>query len=128
MIKTIFLSLLNKQNMYESKTNSPTTTVNNAEPSFWNHSIIKLISQSVLFVCVCVRALNKQNVINRQGKMFVFLIRQTKGRDVLAARSKFGRVRNQLVPRRTVRILIPSCANHHNAISDDKLSPIYGDN
>ena len=79
-------------------------------------------------MCACVCALKKQNAINRQGEMFVFLIRQTKGRDVLAARSKLGRVRNQLVLRRTVRILIPSCANHHNAISDDKLSPIYGDN
>ena len=79
-------------------------------------------------VCVSVCALNKQNAMNRQGEMFVFLIRQTKGRDVLAASSKLGRVRNQLVPRRTVRILIPSCANHHNAISDDKLSPIYRDN
>ena len=53
-IKTIFLSLLNKQNMNESKTNSPTTTVNNAEPSFWNHQIIKLNNQSAVCVRVCV--------------------------------------------------------------------------
>lgn len=60
--------------------------------------------------------------------MFVLLIRKNKGRDVLAALSKLCCVRNQLVLRRTVKILIPSCANHHNAISADKLSPIYGDN
>lgn len=55
-----------------------------------------------------------------QGEMFVFVIRKTKGCDLLAARSKLGWVRNQLVLRRTVKILIPSCANHHNVISADK--------
>lgn len=60
--------------------------------------------------------------------MFGLLIRKTKGRDVLAAQSELGRARNQLVLCTTVKILIPSCANHHNAISADKLSPIYRDN
>lgn len=60
--------------------------------------------------------------------MLVLLIRKTKGRDVLAAHSKLGWVRNQLVLHTTVKILIPSCANHHNAISADKLSLIYRDN
>lgn len=60
--------------------------------------------------------------------MFVFLIRKTKGCDVVAAHSKLDRARNQLMLRTTVKILIPSCANHHDAISADKLGPIYADN
>jgi len=37
-------------------------------------------------------------------------------------------VRSQLVLHRTVKILVPSCANHHNVISAHKLSQICGDN
>lgn len=87
-----------------------------------------LSKNSKPYVCTLVCFLNKQNAVNMLDEMFMFVIRQTTGCNLLTASFKLGWVRNQLVLRRTVKILIPSCANHLNVISADKLSPIYADN
>lgn len=92
----------------------------------FNKQSNRQLKEQLCHGCCCT--LNKHTAINIAGAMFVLLIRQTKGRDVLAALCKLGWVRNQLVLHTTVQILIPSCANHHNTISADKLSPIYRDN
>lgn len=68
-----------------------------------------------VFVCICTAC-----VINRQDEVFVYLIGKTKGCDVHAAYSKLGSMRNQLVLRQTVKILISPCANHHNTILAEK--------
>ena len=54
--------------------------------------------------------------------MLLFLIRETGGGGC-SLHTEPGEE-----PISAAQIVIPSCANHHDVISADKLSPIYDDN